>query len=235
MNKQEFTDKLRLYLADADSKIWQDSELGEFLDEALKQYCTDACVFTGVFKFLPDENGNYFFPSDWLGFKAAWNEKSDTLTPATGRELFYLMQNSSNTAGSAQYIYDDQCDNGGFSLYPKPPDNQNVKSLIADKSFGEVFSGDFGVFLSNDFGTTLSLSSFNYSGEIYYIKLGTFEEITDYMAVIYYALSIAYSTDTELANADTAEFWKRMYRERLNAFSRIVYNNTGNTAAGNFF
>ena len=235
MNKKEFTDKLRLYLADADSKIWQDSELGDFLDEALKQYCTDACLFTGVYKFSPDEKGNYKYPSDWLGFKVGWNEKSDTLIPATGRELFVLNQKNQKVSGSAQYIFDDQYDHGYFSLYPKPGNNQNVKFMVQDNSFGEIFDNSFGVFLNGQYGTTLSLNSFDYSGEIYYIKLGSFEEVTDYMAVIYYALSIAYLADTELASSENSDFWKRMYRDRLSAFGRISFNNSGNFAAGNFY
>jgi hypothetical protein len=52
--------KLRLFLADAHSRIWQDDELTDFITQALQQYSIDCNIVSGTFDLIPDKNGKYF-------------------------------------------------------------------------------------------------------------------------------------------------------------------------------
>jgi hypothetical protein len=81
----------------------------------------------------------------------------------------------------------------------------------------------------------LTVDSFDYAGTIYYRKLGWFEDVKDHMAVICYALYLAYNADSEFANAEIAAYWENMYRSRVAVFGRVVHNNTGHTVSGNFY
>jgi hypothetical protein len=233
MDKQGFVNKLRLFLADPDEKIWDEVELNTLIDEALKQYCKDSGAFTGSFDFYPDKNGKYQYPDDFADFMIGWNIRGQEITPTTARELFMRSYRNSNRTGEAQYIFDDLDSYGAFALYPEPV--QNAQSITITPAYGEIFDSGYGVFLDDSYGTTLTVDSFDYAGTIYYRKLGRFEDVKDYMAVICYALYLAYNADSEFANAEIAAYWRNMYRTRIAVFGRVIHDNTGHTVSGNFY
>lgn len=235
MDKAGYLKKLRLFLADPDGKIWDDNELFALLDEALKQYFIDSGAMTGEFDFFPDKDGVYHYPDDFGAFMIGWNRNGTEITQATARDLFFRSRRDSDAEGEPEYIYDDLSSYGDFSLYPLPPEMQNTKSISITPAYGEIIDDAYGVFITDDYGTTLTIDSFDFSGTVYYRKTGRYEDVKDYMAVICYALNLAYCADSDLANADLAAYWKNMYKARLGVFDRVAHNNTGRTVTENFY
>jgi hypothetical protein len=235
MDKQGFVNKLRLFLADPEGKIWNNAELDMLLDEALKQYCKDSGAFTGIFDFYPDDDGIYRYPDDYAGFMIGWNSDGKEITQATARELFFRSGKDMSKTGKPEYIFDDFSSYGDFSLYPVPENLQNRINISITPAFGEIIDDDYGVYLNDDYGTTLSVEEFTFTGNIVYRKVGRFEDVKDHMAIIYYALSLAYCADSEFANAELASYWQNMYRSRIAAFSRVKHDNSGRSIKGNFY
>jgi hypothetical protein len=235
MDKAGYLKKLRLFLADHESKIWDDSELYTLLDEALKKYCIDSGAVTGEFDFSPDENGVFHYPDDFGKFMIGWNKDGYEINQATARELFVSSCRDSSRSGNAEYIFDDLSNYGEFALYPSPAEMQNAQSITVTPDFGEIFDDSFGVYITDDYGTTLAIDRFEYAGVVFYRKIGNYEDIKDYMAVICYALYLAYNADSDFANPEISAYWKNMYKSRLAVFGRVAHNNTGRTVSENFF
>jgi hypothetical protein len=235
MDINGFVKKLRMFLADPEGKIWDDVEINTLLNEALKQYCKDSGAFTGSFDFYPDKNGTYHYPDDYADFMIGWNTEDQEITPATARELFVRSCRDVSRTGEPEYIFDDLDSCGSFSLYPVPEAMQNRKDITITPDFGEISDSQYGVFAADAYGTTLSVDVFDFAGTIIYRRTGNFEEVKDYMAVICYALNLAYCADSEFANPELAAYWKNMYRSRIAVFGRVAHENTGRTVSGNFY
>ena len=234
MDKQGFIEKLRMYLADAEGKIWDDVELDRILEDALEQYSIDSGFFVGSFDFYPDAEGNFNYPNDGRNFMIGWNKKGDEITATSGKELFSKMEKR-YSSGDAKYIYDDRSTLGQFKLLPDPGVSQNVQNITITPAYGEVMDDDFGVGISEDYGLTLTIDSFDYAGVIYYRKKGRFEDVRDHMAIIFYALSCAFKADSQFANPANAEFWRKQYQMRVANGKKVVFRNSGNTVETNFF
>jgi hypothetical protein len=157
------------------------------------------------------------------------------ISPATAKELFDRKNLSAYRSYSPAYIYDDQSSQGEFSLYPLPPENQNVKNITIDGFNGEVIDESYGVYLDNDFGTTLTITSFDFAGSIFYKKVGAFEKVKDYNAVVFYALFLAYNSDADMANPSVARLWYEKYLSRIFALSPIENANSGTPRTTNFY
>lgn len=235
MNKADFITKLRMYLADKDNRIWQDDDLDYFIDEAVKRYSADSGAFTASFEFSPDRDGNYTMPDDCVGIMVSWNEKNETLMPASANEIYLRSEKNAAAKGSAEYIMNDCTNHNGVAFYPDPAEQQETVFYDTNEASGEVHTGETGVFLDGYYGVTTEIKSCKYAGVIYYNRIARCEEIRDYMAVIYYAMNLAYSIDTELSNQETAQFWLAQYQQRVSAFGRILNLNSGMSATGNFY
>lgn len=222
-----------MFLADPEGKIWDSDELNHYLDEALKQYCIDSGSFSSSFDFYPDPSGTYNYPENYASFMIGWDQNGNEITPTTAKNLYKFTCRNANRRGDARYIYDDLDSYGSFSLHPLP--EQHQKNITVTPEYGEILDFDHGVFDNGDYGTTLSVISFVYAGTICYRKIGRYEDIKDYMAVISYALNLAYSNDSELSNSDNADFWKTMYKKRVATFSRLVCNSSGKKMVSNFY
>lgn len=235
MDKSDFLLKLRRYLADPDGKIFNDLELLDYLEKALQQYSIDTGAFISKFEFHPDALGIYHYPDDFTSFLIGWNKEGKEIVPSTGSELFKRTQNYSLRAGNPQYIYDDRHTNGTYSLYPVPENNQDFSSCVVTPLFGEIIDSDYGVYQTSEYGVTLSVAAFRVEGEIYYRRTGRFEEVKDYQAIIYYAMSLAYLADSEFSDPQKSFFWKQQYDYRVNAYNMIQKDNCGEQVSGNFY
>jgi hypothetical protein len=233
MEQQDILARLRLFLADPMGKIWKDDILLNFLNEALKQYCIDTGCFTGRFDFFPTAAGEYEFPEDFAAFMAGWNSAGQEISPTTATELFHRQCRNANRTGAAEFIYDDQNQYGKFELYPLP--EQHVENVTIDGFFGEINDGQYGVFLTDDFGVTFTVTSFDFAGEIIYSRIGKIGEIKDYFALICYACHLAYNSDLDMGNAETAAAWLERYRSRINHFSTVEQINAGECRSSNYF
>lgn len=235
MDKAGYLHKLRLFLADPDGKIWDDIELYTLLDESLEKYCIDSGAVIGKFDFFPDRDGIYHYPDDCGKYLIGWNEVGEEIKPATARDLFMRSAYYSVRDGSPGYIYDELGSYGEFSLYPNPALSQDAVSIRLTPFYGEVTDDNYGVYIIDDYGTTLSVDRFEYAGTFYYSKVGDYEDVKDYMAVICYALYLAYNSDSDFANGEMASYWERLYKERLGVFGRVLHNNSGNSTTVNFY
>lgn len=233
MEKREYLNKLRRYLSDPFGKIWDDDHLNDILEESLRRYCYDSGIFSGRLDFYPDESGVYHYPEDFLRFKVGFNCNGREIVPVTGRELF-IRSGWSNKVGDPEYIYDDISDTGEFCLYPVPDGRQNHEDLKIEPFQGEVENGEFGVF-QDGYGTTLEMNSFDFAGEIYYVKQGDFSDVKDHNGVLYYALYLSYNSDMDFGNADMARIWLQRYRSRLGAFTKIDHINKGKLRKGSYY
>jgi hypothetical protein len=235
MEQGDYLKILRRYLADPDGRIWDDSMLRKFLDDAVKEYSIDSGAFIGSMAFFPDANGNYFYPDDFGSFLVGWNKESSLIKPTTADELFEKKYFSVPCAGDAKYIYDTHSTDGEFSLYPDPSVGQNVESWEFTSQYGEVFDSAYGVFLTEDYGTTLRVDSFEYAGNVFYKRIGKYNEIKDYMAVICYALSLAYNSDADFGDAEKAFSWRKQYETRVAVFSSVMLANVGKMKKTTFY
>lgn len=227
MDKAQIFEQLRMFLADPGGKLWPDEQLNDFLDQALIQYCKDAGCFTGKFNFHPDTMGIYHYPDDYVSYMIGWNERGKEIAPATGETIFDRKKRNAHRTGHPDYIYEDYDSSGCFSVYPVPADNQNVKPIMINGNYGEINNNDYGVFVSAGYGCTASVTSFDFSGTVYYRRVADFSKVKDYMALVCYAAYLAYNTDTDFGNADAAVFWRSRYEKRLSFFSAIEHYNNG--------
>lgn len=235
MNKESLLELLRLFLADPEGKIWKDTQLADYLEEARRQYCADSGAFSERFDFIPDDNGDYLFPEDYAGFMIGWNAQGNEVQEASGREIFKRRFESSQRTGAPQFIIDDQSSEGYFKLHPAPADKQSLVHADFDQAFGEVMEGGSGVLLESGYGTTLDVIFYEFAGDAYYCKVAEFEDIADHMALVYYAMSLAYNTDSDMGNAETAAAWLQRYNYRVAALSAIRHTNTGMTRTANYY
>jgi hypothetical protein len=233
MNKSEMLSLLRFYLADPIGKIWNDDLLNDILDQALEQYSIDSGAFTGRFDFFPDENGIYHYPEDFVSFLIGWSPSGKEITPGSAAELFRRQGFKLNKKGEPQNIFDDQSNKGNFELYPCP--EQNTVTMDFEPFYGEILNELYGVFADENYGITATLTEFDFAGDIFYRRKGKFEEVKDHNAVIYYALFLAYNSDTDMSNADNSAIWRERYIDRINRFSAIGYHNSGTTRTANFY
>ena len=227
MDINQATDKLRLYLADPLQKIWQELELHKLLEEAVKQYSIDTCAFTGTFDLIPDEDGNYLYPDDFIGFVIGWNDHGREILPTSSFELFSVRRKSADAVGDVKYIFADSASDGVYAVHPLPADNQNAVSVTLTPFWGEVFTDSFGVFDIDGFGTTLSVTEYTFAGDCVYYRHAAIDEIQDYMALIYYAMYLAYSNMSDLSGADKAEAFLQRYKYRVDAFNKVHYSERG--------
>lgn len=227
--------KLRLFLADAHSRIWQDDELSDFITQALQQYSIDCNIVSGTFDLIPDKNGKYFYPDNFAAFIIGWNSDSREIRSATAQELFETRCLNVNKKGQALYIYDNCSEPGAFSLAPVPPDNQNMIDWTVDGVWGDVALPSFGVIADNNWGVTTSIFEYDFAGDCVYSRVAAIEEVQDYMAVIYYAMYLAYSVDSERANDQQAIFALSCYKQRTAAYNEAQKQNSGKLPGARYY
>ena len=235
MEQNDYLKILRRYLADPEGHIWDDLWLLNLLDEGVKEYSIDSGAFIGSMAFFPDENGSYVYPDDFGGFLIGWNKESRLIQPTTADELFEKKYFSVPCTGDAKYIYDTHVTDGEFSLYPDPAEDQKVERWKFTSQYGEVSDSAYGVFLTEDYGTTLQADSFEYAGDIFYKRIGKYSEIKDYMAVICYALHLAYNSDADFGNAEKSYSWRKQYETRVAVFSSVMLANVGKMKTTTFY
>lgn len=221
--------KVRFFLADKKAIIWSDDELEDMIYQALEQYSFDSGLFTGTFNLVPDADGKYSFPDDFLGFLIAWNENGQEIKMTTSKELFEKQGLPGDKKGSILYIYKDSSTLNGFEVYPQADLNVKVNALLdeRDKPWGEIIAGSAGVVDNGQWGLSLTLKEYIFGGDCVYTRVASLQEVKDYMALVYYTLYMAYSSDSEFANINLASSYLQQYKGRVNATGNINFSNVG--------
>jgi len=104
-------------------------------------------------------------------------------------------------------------------------------------------SGDYGtdpygygvVLPGGRYGTLLGGETFRDAGEIHYIRYGGAEEVKDHMALVYRALHLAYSADSDFADPAKAEAAQAAYRKRIGRMRHIAESVRGIRQGANYF
>lgn len=235
MNVGQLIDKMFFFLADPQGKMWREIEIQQLLENAAKQYSIDSCAYIGKFDLMPDAEGNYIYPEDFAGFLIGWNKSGKEIRPATSVELFEKQHTVSIKKGDPVYLYDNIVSAGEYRLVPIPPANQNMTVASISPFWGEIYSNEFGVFADLGYGVSLTITEYDFAGEIFYYRYAKLEEIQDYMAVIYYALYLAYSNDSDFANSKQAGIYWQRYRSRVAAFDRVKASDIGIAEQNKYF
>lgn len=221
MTYENIVKKLRMFLADDKMIIWSDEDLQLFIEEAIRQYSMDCGFFCRSFSFHPESNGIYKVPDDFSKLLIAWNDQGHEIT-ITNTVFFDGRQYEKNlSAGPVRYIYSDLSSSGDYKLLPEIANSQNLEYAVFSDIYGEVEDNQFGVFEDDKFGISCDIFEYDFVGDAVYQRIANIEEIKDYMPIIYYAMSIAYSGDYEYSNAQMAEIYLARYKQRIAAYDTV--------------
>lgn len=233
MRKKDILSRLRWYLFDASGAAWTDSELSAMLDRAAESYSFDTGYFRSQFDLFVSEDGTGRFPESYLSFLAGWNNIGQPIKVASSNELANYSGNYDKMMGAAEFITGDLSSNGVFRLIPNPMAISNTVEYELEP-YGVLLDG-WGVLDETDYGVCNTLKSFSSVGEIHFIRKGDVEEITDHFALIYHALSQAYSVDTDFNDPDRASAFLSKYKQRISGFVQIRKQAYGKLSSGKFF
>lgn len=234
MDKRNFLLMVRNYLYDTSSLVWNDSELLQMTENAVKAYSEDTKFFHSQADFVPEKDGTYIYPDDFICFNAGWNSDSVSVKAVSSYELEYYFPDPMNIKGLPEFIYDDISDKKQFRLCPDPVNMQNVTEQVYD--YGVLQDGDYGTVKNAvEYGVVYSVINYEFVGDMMYSRYASFEEIRDYMALIYHVLFQAFDTDAEFSDHSKAAYYKSMYKSRVAMFNQVKYKHNGRSAANHFF
>ena len=234
MDKRNFLLMVRNYLYDTSSLVWNDSELLQMTENAVKAYSEDTKFFHSQADFVPEKDGTYIYPDDFICFNAGWNSESISVKAISSYELEYYFPDPMNIKGCPEFIYDDISDKKHFRLCPDPAGMQNMSEEVYD--YGILQDGDYGTESnSGRYGVVYSVVNYEFVGDMMYSRYASFEEIHDYVALIYHVLFQAFDTDAEFSDHSKAAYYKSMYKSRVAMFNQVKYKHNGRSAANHFF
>lgn len=210
---------VRQYLCDTDNKQWSDNEIISFLNSAAEKYSTDSELFRNTVSIYPGLDGTYNKPEDFVRFMCGWNERGNQIELTTSSELNKRFGEYYPREGTVEAIYDDLSAIDGYRPFPLPPDNQNLH-IIHVTGYGELNLSGYGV-VKNGYGVVLKLEEYDEAGEMQYIRAAQMEEITDYMALVYYACSLACNVDTDFADPQKGKFFITLYHQRIGNIQQL--------------
>lgn len=235
MDIQQAIKKLRMFLADPSGLMWNDNELERLINTSLRQYSIDSGLFKGTFDLIPDEDGRYFYPDDFAGLLIAWNKDGAEIEKTTFTELAEYRGYNTNRTGNAVFIYSDISDNGEYKVYPVPANNQNTVEGDLRPVWGVLNNSGFGVADESDWGVTSNVTEYDFAGDCVYMRYASMDEVKDYMAVIYYAMYLAYLADSDFGNTQLAEVYRYRYHSRVNALDNVTVGNAGTVVNSKFY
>lgn len=234
MDRKNFISMVRNYLYDTSEMVWKDDELSQMIDKAVKAYSEDTIFFHSIAAFVPDTDGRYHYPDDFICFNAGWNSEGIQIKASSEKELEYFFSDPLDMNGVPSFIYDDISDRRKFRLCPDPAAIQDAQHIIFDYGIRE--DDDYGTENSSGkYGVVLSVTSFQFVGDMMYSRYADFEEIKDYTALIYHVLFQAFDTDSEFSSPDKAAYYKEMYKKRVAMFNQVKNKNNGSTFVNKFF
>lgn len=231
MKKTELVALTRRFLGDVAGKVWNDTELERFIDEAARRYAEDAECFHAAFPFFPAADGGYEYPEDMICLLVAWNRDGENILPQAHHDL---TADEAAQRGVPKFIFDDLNDPGKFRLAPDPEEMQGVTPFEVDE-WGEIVEGGPWGVIDEGFGVVLDADGYTFVGDAEYVRSAKVEEIRDYLALVYHAMYQAYNTDAEFANPELAQIYLARYRRRVAMFGQVKHQNAGLSRAGNFF
>lgn len=228
MQKKDIVDKVRFFLHDEKKELWSDDELSAFVDAAAWQYSADAGIFCGSFDIVPDIDGNFYYPENYIHFLCGWNNEEKQIDAISVHDIWDF-----DREGEIEYIYDDASTKGTFNIYPFK--NIKVDHNIIQGDYGVYFDG-YGVMTNPaDYGTVHRGYRYEYAGNILYCRAAVVEEIQDYIAVVYKALEYAHGTESEFADPGMMRLFSNSYNSRIARFKHNKHKTAGYYSAGIFY
>lgn len=234
MDRKNFVSMVRNYLYDTSELVWKDDELDGMIDKAVKAYSEDTNFFHATVAFVPATDGKYYYPEDFIRFNAGWNSEGIQIKASSEHELEYFFPDPLGIKGVPSFIFDDISDRRKFRLCPDPAVIQNAQHVNTD--YGIRSDAGYGTESSSgQYGVVLSVTTFQFVGDMMYSRYACFEEIKDYTALLYHVLFQSFDTDSEFSSPDKASYYKDMYKKRVAMFNQVKYKNNGSTFVNKFF
>lgn len=231
---------LRMYVGDPDKVIWGDVELERLIQRAIEQYSADSLLFSGDAVFDVSDDGIGNLPDDFIGFDCGWNGDGGHVSVQSPNTVADTYGGWTTARGAQSAIVDV-----GESLYrlvPNPCDIRNRFAVTSEDRNGLLkFSSDepaigfFGVTVDGGYGLDVFLSVGEDIGSMHYRRVARREEILDEIALVVYAAHLAYLADTDLADANIAEFFRAIYESRVSKMTKVRVQNHGGIRRGTFF
>lgn len=231
---------LRMYVGDPDKVVWGDEELDRLMQKAIEQYSADSLLYSGDVVFDVSEDGVGNLPDDFIGFDCGWNGDGGHVSVQSPRTAADTYGDWTVARGAQSAIVDV-----GESLYrlvPNPSDIRDRFAVTSDDRNGvfrfvsdEPSIGFFGVTIEGGYGVEVFLSVGEDIGSMHYKRVARREEIFDEIALVVYAAHLAYLADTDLADANIAEFFRALYESRVRKMTRVRSLNHGPLRRGVFF
>ena len=214
MKKEELIKRLRIHLYDKEGKIFKDHELEIFLDKSAEAYSRDSEIYRSGFYFCTDAEGRCRLPQDYIKLLTGWGIGYQ-LEKMTEDELQRYYSDYRDVKGKPEFVYEETESSGKIKICPNPHDLQGVKSRIV-KGYGLPVSGGRGVFRqSKDYGIATGYRSFLRVGDCFYIRKENCEKISDYMALLFYALYQAYRAESDFHDENKSEYYHALYLNRV--------------------
>lgn len=235
MNRKNFISLVRNYLYDTDSLVWRDDELLEMTEHAVKAYSEDTRFFHSQIDFVPEKDGTYLYPENFICFNVGWNSEGANIRAVSSDEINYYFPDPLSIKGVPDFIFDDISTRGSFRLCPDPSLMQQINENVCD-DYGVLYDDNYGTVKdSRQYGVLYSITSYNFAGDMMYSRYAEFEEIGDYLALLYHVLFQAFDVDSDFFDADKADYYKKMYKNRVSMFNQVKYKHCGQSALNKFF
>jgi len=235
---------LRMYVGDPDKVVWGDEELDRLMQKAIEQYSADSLLYSGDAVFDVSDDGVGNLPDDFIGFDCGWNGDGGHVSVQSPKTVADTYGDWTVAKGAQSAIVDV-----GESLYRLVPNPSDIRDrfFLTSKdrngvllfASGEALDGPsisfYGVTVEGGYGMEVFLSVGEDIGSMHYRRVARREEIFDEIALVVYAAHLAYLADTDLADANIAEFFRALYESRVRKMTRVRSLNHGPQRRGAFF
>ena len=226
LTELELLKRLRHTLDDAERIVWTDDFLIRSLRRGAEEYFRRVPLLFGSTPILPDRDGVFRWPEEFVGFFYGVNADSEPVTPATPRKLLQYP----GLEGATKFVVDHG--NHTYTPYPAAVGTEDVEYF--------QFAPEYGILLNRDGEEELELI-YDVNGDAYLLLLGFFQADTEYgivatvargdaagvlkyhrkdvdawtlddpRPVIFYAAMLALQAETDRKNPDTAAMYSQLF------------------------
>lgn len=165
LTELELLKRLRHTLDDAEQIVWTDDFLIRSLRRGAEEYFRRVPLLFGSTPILPDRDGVFRWPEEFVGFFYGVNADSEPVTPATPRKLLQYP----GLEGATKFVVDHG--NHTYTPYPAAVGTEDVEYF--------QFDPEYGILLNRDGGEELELI-YDINGDAYLLLLGFFQADTEY-------------------------------------------------------
>lgn len=236
MTEANYLKTIRAFLHDPEGKAFDDSELLKMLDTAAKTYCKDTALYRGAFSFFVNGSGVGKLPDDYVEFVAGWNGDGYHVEMISVNALSDEYGSYINVKGHTKFIYEDLESIGEYRLCPNPYDLQNLVLYVPASPYGIMLFTGYGTPRTRGrYGIPVVVGKYDSIGDAFYVRTVPFNEIQDYMALVYHAVYQAYTIDSDFQDENKARLFYTQYLGRVARIGNVMRSVQKIRSEGKFF